>query len=66
MTTDDILVTFRGTDLARGTDAPDETEEDKNPGEDETAEQLPADTSHVLNAGWDLQHMVPAGEGVRG
>ena len=45
--------------LAAGSNAADENEEDDSPGEHEAAEQLPADSSHVLDTARDLQHVVP-------
>ena len=45
--------------LAAGSDAADENKEDDSPGEHEAAEQLPADSSHVLDTVRDLQHVVP-------
>ena len=45
--------------LAAGSNAADENEEDDSPGKHEAAEQLPADSSHVLDTARDLQHVVP-------
>ena len=45
--------------LAAGSDAADENKEDDSPCEHEAAEQLPADSSHVLDTVRDLQHVVP-------
>ena len=55
----DLLNLNTCTHSSRRLHAFDETEENNDPGERQTAEQLPADARQVINAVRDLQHVAP-------
>lgn len=51
------------TDLSRGLDTPEETEEDDHPGQSQAAQDREAHLSQVPNIIRDIQHIVP-GKGI--